>query len=181
VAQGYDKTVTIGDAARLLGISPNAVGKRIKSGTIAGLMLRDLFDAAERSTRPEAVAAVRAAAGDVEGAGPAKGGAKAPGSRSEREPKTSAEWQRLKTREEALKARLQRQELQGALVRRSVVEAAWATEGATIRDQLMQLGPKLAGRLAAETDPRVCSRLVDDEVVIALRGLSQAAVPEGRA
>lgn len=82
------------------------------------------------------------------------------------------DWNERLKREQARKARLERLELQGKLVRRSAVEATWAEQATQVRDQLLQLGPRMADRLAAESDPRVCSRLVSDEVETALRALS---------
>lgn len=82
------------------------------------------------------------------------------------------DWNEKLKREQARKARLERMELQGALVRRSSVASTWAEQATQVRDQLMHLGPRMADRLAAESDPRVCSQIVLDEVVSALRALA---------
>ena len=88
--------------------------------------------------------------------------------------KTTEDWLRAKTREQARIARLDRMERQRALVSRSAVEARWTEVATMVRDQLLEIGPTLAGRLAAESDAAVCSRLVSDEIRRALSRLADA-------
>lgn len=94
------------------------------------------------------------------------------GTSPEKRAADGVDWSLALKREQARKAKIERLELQGRLVRRGTVERTWAEQATMVRDQLLQLGPRLAGRLAAETDPRVCSQLVTDEVTVALRALA---------
>ena len=86
------------------------------------------------------------------------------------------DWHDVLKREQALKARIERRALQGTLVQRSAVESLWVERASMVRDQLLQLGPRLAGRLASESDPAVCAQVVTDEVRTALRSLSEPAM-----
>ncbi|MCC7540901.1 MAG: hypothetical protein IT379_32080 [Deltaproteobacteria bacterium] len=152
--------VTGAELARRAGLTPAAISTARRRGRIT--RGKDKKYDAESSL-------VRLDESRTREPGPGRGGKKA------KEPSdtlTLTHWKTVETREMARKRKLERLEIQGALVRRSVVEQTWASEAALIRDQLMQIGSRLAGRLAAETDPRVCGRLVDEEVLTALRGLA---------
>lgn len=115
----------------------------------------------------------------------ATGAGRPPKSRAAADPGEGAarkpvDWTTALKREQARKAKIERQELQGRLIRRSLVEATWAEQATMVRDQLLQLGPRLAGRLASETDPRVCSQLVTDEVMKYLTKLTGSPGDEAK-
>ena len=61
-------------------------------------------------------------------------------------------------------ARLERQEREGALVSVDSVKAAAAKLAGVIAQGLDQVAPRLATKLAAETDERKCALLLDKEV-----------------
>lgn len=102
-------------------------------------------------------------------AGPGRGGKKAG---DDEDPPSLLTWKVKNEREQYLKRRLERLELQGALVRRSVVEHAVAEKAGMVRDQLLQLGQRIGPALAAESDARICASMVRAEIERALVALA---------
>ncbi len=86
--------------------------------------------------------------------------------------KKRADWSALREREQYLKLRLERRELQGALVRRQVVEAEFAELATLIRDRFRSLGKRLRDRLAAEVDARKVGETIDAAVDAILHELA---------
>lgn len=78
------------------------------------------------------------------------------------------DWKLVLAREQALKARLERQLLQGKLILRSAAEEADAELAALLRSHLDGIGGDLQDELAAEDDPRKCKDLVDNAIRAAL-------------
>jgi hypothetical protein len=159
----------------MLGISRSSVQAALKRGAMGGTTLPAILAYAERTGRSDAAERIRDAIAAVSGkrGRPRLGAAEVtPSARPRGGRKEAADWARMRVREEALRARLVRLELQGLLVRRAAVAERWVSEAAMMRDQLLQIGARLAGRLAAETDAGECRRLVDDEVIVVLRLLS---------
>lgn len=74
------------------------------------------------------------------------------------------DWSSLLERERYLKARIERHELEGLLVRRDAAEIAQAELASMIRSLLGGVGADLRDELAAETDARKCGDLVDDAI-----------------
>jgi len=70
----------------------------------------------------------------------------------------------LKEREQFLKLRLERRELQRSLVRRSVVEHEFSELGVLIRDRFRALGKRLRDRLAAEVNAKRVGEIIEAEV-----------------
>ena len=78
-------------------------------------------------------------------------------------------------------AKLEREKMEGLLIRVSAVEAAWAASLAAAREHLLQLRARLAPLLAAENDPLKIDAMLDKEHAQALKrlaGCSVAGVPQ---
>lgn len=154
VAEGR---LTVAEFARLEGLTPRAVTAWVERGVVE-------LDAEKRL---DAVAARAAIAGARVGTpGPGRGrrqpddGSSASGPQASATTKTLVHWKTLETREMYRKRKLERLELQNALVRRDAVENEHATLAAIVRDQLRQIGPRLGPALAAESDARKCRDMV---------------------
>ena len=162
--KGKRERVTGAELARRLGVAQPQITKAVAKGRI---VRGDdgLFDAEESieafassSTRPPESAS--AAAQAVR--------------RSPTEAKTKHDWSVAKEREQYLKLRLERRELQGSLVKREVVEHEFAELATMVRDRFRGIGKRLRDQLAAEVDPRRCGELVEAEVDATLKELSTA-------
>lgn len=86
------------------------------------------------------------------------------------------DWANELKREQARKAKLERRELQGSLVRRDVVERANAELAVIVRDGLRQIGARLGAQLAAEVDPRKCREIVNSAIDKALVALADGGL-----
>lgn len=86
--------------------------------------------------------------------------------------KDRVDWDTALKRENAKKAKLQRLEIQGQLVRRDAAEREAAEASTLVRDRLRNIGKRLRDRLAAESSARVCGELVDREIDQALEVLA---------
>lgn len=85
------------------------------------------------------------------------------------------DWGAVLERERALKARIERRELQGALVRRDASEREAAERGVIVRDRMRNIPMRTRDKLAAETDPRKCGEIVAAEIDKALDALASSA------
>lgn len=154
---GYEATVSQNEAARLLGVTRQALAKRLQRNTLSGLTLAELHaDALERDD-DEAAARIQEKAGSAPP-----------------EPK-GRDWRKVLDKEKALKARLERRQLQGTLVPVADVEAVIAETNGIVRQRLEQIGGSVADRLASETDPRRCREIIDAAVREALEELADKA------
>lgn len=147
------------ELARRLEVSRNAVSKAKRDGRITP-NADGLFDLAEAT---EAFLGSRSR----DPAPRARADASPPKTAPKR-----ADWSTLREREQYYKLRLERRELQGALVRRAVVEHEFAELGVLIRDRFRALGKRLRDRLAAETNARKIGELIEAEVDAILRELA---------
>lgn len=86
------------------------------------------------------------------------------------------DWGAVLERERALKARIERRELQGALVRRDAVAREAAEFAVMVRDRLRNIPMRLRDKLAAEVDPRRCGEIVSAEIDKALDVLANWVV-----
>ena len=157
------------ELGRQLGVSKQAISAAVKVGRIAPNEA-GLFDLAKASVQ------LRESSADPGGRrGPNKlntPDAPAPNKRAPSEPKSKLDWSVAKEREQFLKLRLERRELQGSLVRRRVVEHEFAEIGVLVRDRFRSLGKRLRDQLAAEVDARKCGEIIEAEVDEILRELS---------
>lgn len=78
------------------------------------------------------------------------------------------DWGAVLEKERAMKARLERRELQGQLVRRDAVEQEAAEFAVLVRDRLRNVPMRVRDKLAAEDSPRVCGEIVAAEIDKAL-------------
>ena len=97
-------------------------------------------------------------------------GATAPGKKGEEN--ESEKWLTAFRRERALKARMERQELEGRLFPREEVTAAWCNRYAHLKRHLMVWSKRLPGRLTG-LDEREMIGLLDDEVHFLLSMLAR--------
>ena len=88
------------------------------------------------------------------------------------DPQTLVHWQTRVAREQFLKRRLERRQLEGSLIRRDAVAREAAEFSVLVRDRLRNIPMRLRDRLAAETSPRVCGDLVAAEIDKALNVLA---------
>jgi phage terminase Nu1 subunit (DNA packaging protein) len=84
----------------------------------------------------------------------------------------SKDWGAVLEQEKAMKARLERRELQGQLVRRDAVTREAAEFAVLVRDRLRNVPMRLRDRVAAETSPRVCGEIIAAEIDRALTVLA---------
>jgi hypothetical protein len=75
--------------------------------------------------------------------------------------------------EEALTARLKRQQLERKLIDRDGTIAAVFTAFRTLRDAAMPIGRRVAARAATMTDARDIQQLIDDEMRMVFRSFSE--------
>ncbi len=75
--------------------------------------------------------------------------------------------------EEARTAQLKRMQLERRLIDRDSTLAAVFTAFRTLRDQVMPVGRRLAGRLASMTDSREIQQAIDDELRLVLRQFAE--------
>ena len=75
--------------------------------------------------------------------------------------------------EEAHLAKLKRQQLERRLIDREATLAAVFTAFRTLRDQVMPVGRRLAGRLATMSDARDIQQAIDDELRLVLRQFAE--------
>ena len=75
--------------------------------------------------------------------------------------------------EEARLAGLKRQQLERRLIDREATLAAVFTAFRTLRDQVMPVGRRLAGRLASMNDARDIQQAIDDELRLVLRQFAE--------
>lgn len=73
---------------------------------------------------------------------------------------------------EASMAEMREAELRGELIRMDAVRATWAKAVVSTRDALLQIPPRLAPVLAAESDPFSVTQMLDAEIRQALAELS---------
>jgi len=71
-------------------------------------------------------------------------------------------------------AELKRGELAGALIRVDAVSTAWANAYATLREAILNVPPRLAPQLAAESDPAVIQNQLHAELHKAITALAKA-------
>jgi hypothetical protein len=164
------------ELARRLGVSRSAVAKAKREGRISpdAAGLYDLVATTEaflgsRSRSPSPAPrgggnrSPRARDDASSSAGPdASPAPRAP--RVQADDKKRADWAMLKEREQFLKLRLERRELQRSLVRRSVVEHEFSELGVLIRDRFRALGKRLRDRLAAEVNAKRVGEIIEAEV-----------------
>ena len=74
---------------------------------------------------------------------------------------------------EAAMAEMREAELSGQLIRVEAVRATWATRITSTRDALLQIPPRLAPVLAAESSLATVTQLLEDEIRQALSELSR--------
>lgn len=123
--------------------------------------------------------ALTALAARKQGGRPRKDGAKSVEPTGSPKPKkTRADWLEQLDREKAIKAKLERLEIQGALVRRSAAEHDVAEKAGMVRDQLLQIGQRLGPALAAESSARKCADMVRAEIERALVAIADLAGEE---
>lgn len=144
------------------GVSQPAISKRIKNGTLQtnadGTIPRDV---AEREARARGV--------DIGGVAPADTPATEP---APEDGEDLLYWRTRNERAKALTAELERDELEGLLIRRDAVAREAAEFSVLVRDRLRNIPMRLRDRLAAETSPRVCGDLVAAEIDKALNVLA---------
>lgn len=87
-------------------------------------------------------------------------------------------WKTLSEREKYRKAKLERLELEGALVRRSVAEAKVADIQAMTRGLLEGVAAAVRDDLAAEGDARRCGDIVDAEIRLVLGQVAEQLAHE---
>jgi phage terminase Nu1 subunit (DNA packaging protein) len=90
-------------------------------------------------------------------------------------PKPPAGYEASRARREAAEAHMaemREAELAGQLIRVEAVRAVWAARLTSTRDALLQIPPRLAPVLAAETNLATVTQLLDDELRQALEQLS---------
>ncbi len=146
-----NEPATFGDFAAWVGVSPAAASDLAARGVIAaGQPLREMVRA--YSVHLRAVAAGRAATGNLDLAGERAGLARAQRERTE----------------------LLTLELRGELVRRVAVERELAARLVALRENLDALGDRLGPLLAAEDRPGNCRRLVRDEIRASLSAFALA-------
>jgi|GEM_PF-6406444 len=75
--------------------------------------------------------------------------------------------------EEAQTARIKRMQLERRLIDREATLAAVFTAFRTLRDQVMPVGRRLAGRLATMSDARDIQQAIDDELRLVLRQFAE--------
>lgn len=97
------------------------------------------------------------------------------------EPTTLLDFKTLQTEEQWLEARLKRQQKQGELVERNIVDAEWQSIGVRVRDAMLQIPYSIAQELAAETDPRVVRDSLRVAIEQALTRLCDAMAEESAA
>lgn len=118
---------------------------------------------------------------------PARGGDRRPGAAEERKPSRASgssdngpdSYNEAARRERMAKARLAELELAeaaGQLVRRDEVERAFFGLARGALDALLGLSSRLAGPLAAESDPFRCATMIDAEARAIAQAMREAAV-----
>lgn len=75
--------------------------------------------------------------------------------------------------EEAQTARIKRMQLERRLIDKEATLAAVFTAFRTLRDQVMPVGRRLAGRLASMTEAREIQQAIDDELRLVLRQFAE--------
>ncbi len=174
---GKVQLMTKSEYARHRGVSAVAVHYAVQEGRIS--LINGKIDAAvadiqwQRNTRTRApnrpavdtdVQSTTAGAGS--GAEPAAAGDDYWVSRARREAA------------EAHIAEMKRGELEGKLIRADVLRQAWSRKVASVRDALLQIPPRMAPVLAAESDMERVATLLEDELRAALAELSREQGPE---
>jgi hypothetical protein len=163
------EAISIREAARRLGVQHSAVQKRIKAGTISALPDGKLdWATVERQwTGNRDESKVRKTATPVAAAilpqQPTGGG----GARNFADAKTKKEYVRLE------REAIQLKQLKGELAPIGEINAWVAGMILRARSILTRIGPELKDRLAQETNPHQCERLVVGEVNRALNELSE--------
>ena len=154
--------ISIREAARRLGVQRRAVQKRIEAGTLSKLPngKLDWLQVERQWTGNRDESKVRKTEAPHFTIPPAATG------RNFADAKTKREYVRLE------KEALQLKRAKGEVV--SVAEINAFVSGMIIRarDTFLRIGPELQDRLAYETDPHECERLIMDQVT---RGLNQMA------
>lgn len=85
------------------------------------------------------------------------------------------DWAAVLEKERAMKARLERRELQDKVVRRDAVEREAAEFAVMVRDRLRNVPMRVRDKVAAETSPRVCGEIIAAEIDKALSVLADAS------
>lgn len=85
------------------------------------------------------------------------------------------DWKALLDKEKAIKAQLERRELQGSLVRRDAVDREHAELATLMRDKLRAIGKRIRDELAAESNARLCGEMVDEAIDEVLADLAKRA------
>jgi len=157
--------------ARQRGVSHTAVLKAVKAGKIPlvnGKIDPDVADAAwarNRDARKPSKIAGQAVSAQAPIRMPRQGGAPAPG--------TYAHAQLSHETARAKKAMLEALALEGQLLKRSEVAAAWTGMMGAAKSRLLTIGDELCDKLAAETDPVHCRSMVDEVIYEALAHLAE--------
>lgn len=177
--------------ARRLGVSDKAIRKAVAAGRLAGAVGQtsdghpcisdpDLAEQLWTSTTRTGVGGARTAGGEsARSAGSAGPDAKPAARRAPAAPRASSgnlvalvDAQRDATSERARKLRLDNDAREGRLVLVDRVRREAFDSSRTIRDALLNIPDRLAGELAAETDPAVVWRKLDAAI---RQGLNSAA------
>lgn len=165
--------ITQREFARRMGVSPQAVHKRVAAGRLSRLADGTLDPAqAERewhATRNPDIEAEAAAAAPSPGR---QAGGAAPGT-----------YAQAKTADTVYRARLRQLEYEtraGTYVRADATAQLWYDLARSVRTRLMAIPTRVAAELAAMSDVHAIRTLLDDEVRTALVELSEDASPTPR-
>lgn len=168
---------------RALGLSPAAItklkqqGMPVDSVAAAQAWREQKLNIAARKPQPAGLGSGAAAEPAVAAAFPPLGGDQGGDYGDE-------DFQMARTRREIAEANLaemREAELEGKLIRVDAVRAAWSRGMAATRNALLQVPPRLAPLLAAETDIDRIGQILDQELRQALTELTQPGLPAGGA
>lgn len=162
------------ELARELGVRPQAIYALIKAGKVQrdadGLI--DVAKAkAQIAQRVRAFGKTAAAVGAE--AQPATAGLAGPATTTTKDVLSYQRSRAMREEEEAQLVRIKRLKEQRRLIDREATLAAVFTAFRTLRDQVMPVGRRLAGRLATMTDARDIQQAIDDELRLVLRQFAE--------
>ncbi|MGE0675058.1 MAG: hypothetical protein AB7O64_18600 [Methylibium sp.] len=162
------------ELARELGVRPQAIYALIKAGKVQrdadGLI--DVAKAkAQIAQRVRAFGKTAAAVGAE--AQPATAGLAGPATTTTKDVLSYQRSRAMREEEEAQLVRIKRLKEQRRLIDREATLAAVFTAFRTLRDQMMPVGRRLAGRLATMTDARDIQQAIDDELRLVLRQFAE--------
>ena len=178
--------ITQKELARRMGVTPQAVSKRVKAGRLTlladGTLDPEMAEREWNATRepaPSQTATSKPPAATVPAAARSEpSGSQPTTTRSSTQPGATGTYAQAKTADALYKAKLRQIEFEhrsGTLVRSDDVEQHWYALAQAVRTRLMAIPQRLAAELAATDDIHRVRLRLDEEIRTALEELAQDA------